>query len=200
MNAIYNFQGWNLVKNSAIAIASFLVLILIVHGINEPSMRIAIRLTARTSCILFLMTFSASSWRRFKSNRFTQWLLRNRRYLGLSMAVSHGFHAIAILGVAMLSTETIPMDNHGGNLGYLFIIAMTITSFPTPASILGDRGWHILHTVGMYYLWLAFIYSFSKRLDESMLIYLPFISLLIIAIALRLIVPLMGSFDRSRLF
>lgn len=94
----------------------------------------------------------------------------------------------------------VKLDNHGGNLGCLFIIAMTITSFPTPASVLGDRGWRILHTVGMYYLWLAFIYSFSKRLDESMLIYLPFISLLTIAIALRLIVPLVGSVDRSRLF
>ena len=44
----------NVVKLSAIAIISLFILILIFHGINEPSMRIAIRLTARTSCILFL--------------------------------------------------------------------------------------------------------------------------------------------------
>ncbi|MDJ0650455.1 MAG: hypothetical protein QNJ60_17310 [Xenococcaceae cyanobacterium MO_188.B19] len=104
IKTIKNFQGWNLVKNSAIIIISLLILILIFHGINEQSMRIAIRLTARISCILFLLAFSASSLRRIKSNKLTQWLLRNRRYLGLSMAVSHGFHAIAIIGVAMLST------------------------------------------------------------------------------------------------
>ncbi len=77
---------------------------------------------------------------------------------------------------------------------------MTISSFSYPASFLGNRGWKILHTVGMYYLWLAFIVSFSKRLTESIVIYLPFVSLLIVAIslkarrctiALRLIVPLL---------
>lgn len=190
IKTIDNFQGWNLVKNSAIIIFSLFILILIFHGINKPSMRIAIRLTARTSCILFLLAFSASSLRRLKSNKLTQWLLRNRRYLGLSMAVSHGFHAIAIIGAVMLSTGEISTDNHGGNLGYFFIIAMTITSFSYPASFLGDRGWKILHTVGMYYLWLAFIVTFSEKLSESMVIYLPFVSLLTIAIALRLIVPL----------
>lgn len=192
MKTIDDLQGWNLVKVSAVAVASFFALILIFHGINEQSMRIAIRLTARTSCILFLLAFCASSLRRFKSNKLTQWLLRNRRYLGLSMAVSHSFHAIAIIGAFILSTEAIPTDNHGGNLGYLFIIAMTITSFRYPASFLGVRGWKILHTVGMYYLWLAFIYSFSERLEESMLIYFPFVSLLTIAIALRLIIPLVS--------
>lgn len=193
MTTINNFQGWNLVRNSTIIIISLLILILIFHGFNEQSMRIAIRLTARTSCVLFLLAFSASSLRRIKSNKLTQWLLRNRRYLGLSMAVSHGFHAIAIIGVAMLSTGEIMTDNHGGNLGYLFIIAMTISSFSYPASFLGNRGWKILHTVGMYYLWLAFIVSFSKRLKESMVIYLPFVSLLIMAITLRLIVPLLRT-------
>ncbi len=46
------------------------------------------------------------------------------------MAVSHSFHAIlqrlafgeiAIIYAAILTTETIPTDNHGGNLGYFFI-------------------------------------------------------------------------------
>lgn len=183
-----NVQGWNLVRNSTIIIVSLFILILIFHGINEQSMLIAVRLTARTSCILFLLAFSASSLRRLKSNKLTQWLLRNRRYLGLSMAVSHSFHAIAIIGAVILSTGKIPTDNHGGNLGYFFIIAMTITSFSDPARFLSDRGWKILHTVGMYYLWLAFIVTFSERLGESMLIYVPFVSLLMIAISLRLIV------------
>jgi methionine sulfoxide reductase heme-binding subunit len=196
MKAIYRIKGWNIVGWSTIAIAVIFALILIVHGINEQSMRMAIRLTARTSCVLFLLAFCASSLRRFKSNQLTQWLLRNRRYLGVSMAVSHGFHAIAIISVAMLSTGEITADNHGGNLGYLFIIAMTITSFRRPASLLGDRNWQILHTVGMYYLWLAFTVTFSEKLNESMFIYPLFVSLLIIAIALRLIVPIVSRKSR----
>ncbi len=104
-----------------------------------------------------------------------------------SLAVSHGFHALAIIGLAILSSPEILHNNHGGNLGYFFLIAMTATSFQTTASWLGHRSWQILHTVGMYYLWLAFIYSFMGRLGESMIIYLPFVSLLVVAIALKLI-------------
>ena len=78
-------------------------------------------------------------------------------------------------------------DNHGANLGYVFIILMTITSFERPAAILGRRNWVILHTVGMYYLWLSFIYAFSERLNESWLIYSPFVTVLILSITLRFI-------------
>ncbi|MCC0176386.1 hypothetical protein I4641_05270 [Waterburya agarophytonicola K14] len=50
----------------------------------------------RWACILFLLAFTASSLRRLKATPITNWLLSNRHYLGLSMAISHGFHAIAI--------------------------------------------------------------------------------------------------------
>ena len=64
---------------------------------------------------------------------------------------------------------------------------MSITSFKRPAAILGRRNWRILHTVGMYYLWLSFITAFSEKLTESWLIYLPFTALLILAFILRLL-------------
>lgn len=180
-------QRWQIVQWSAIIIGTAVGLIFIFQGVNEASWRIAIRLTARTSCILFLLAFCASALRRFRSTVFTNWLLRNRRYLGLSMAVSHGFHAVAIAGVAIFTSENMVRDNHGGNLGYLFILMMTITSFEAPAAILGRRNWRILHTVGMYYLWLSFTFSFSQRLHESWLIYTPFTVVLILALGLRLI-------------
>ena len=63
---------------------------------------------------------------------------------------------------------------------------MTITSFQKTASLLGDQGWKILHTVGIYYLWLAFTVTFADRLSESFLIYFPFVSLLVIALLIRL--------------
>ena len=186
----YPLRGWNIVGWTTLVIALIFLGILLVHGINEQSMRIAIRLTARTSCMLFLCAFVASPLRYFWSNQLTKWLRVNRRYLGVAMASSHGFHAIAIIGLAILTTDPSLSNNHGGNLGYLFIIAMTATSFPSTAALLGNRNWQILHTVGMYYLWLAFIYTFSHGLEKSLLIYLPFVSLLAIAFLLRLTIPL----------
>ena len=186
----YPLRRWNIVGWTTLIIAVIFLGILIVQGINEQSMRIAIRLTARTSCLLFVCAFIASPLRYFWSNKITKWLRVNRRYLGVAMAISHGFHAIAIIGLAILTADPSLSNNHGGNLGYFFIIAMTATSFPSTAALLGNQNWKILHTVGMYYLWLAFIYAFSHCLEESMLIYLPFVSLLAIALLLRLIMPL----------
>lgn len=193
----YPLQRWNIVGWTTLMITLIFLGILIVHGINEQSTRIAIRLTARTSCLLFVCAFVASPLRYFWSNNLTQWLRVNRRYLGVAMAVSHGFHAIAIIGLAILTTDASLSNNHGGNLGYFFIIVMTVTSFQPTAALLGHRNWKILHTVGMYYLWLAFIYSFSYGLEKSLVIYLPFVSLLAIAILLRSIVPLSKVFHST---
>ena len=186
----HQLQGWNIVGWTTLTIALIFLGIVMVQGINEQSMRIAIRTTARTSCLLFLGAFVASPLRYFWSNKLTKWLRLNRRYLGVAMSVSHGFHAIAIMGLAILTTDPSLGNNHGGNLGYFFIIAMTATSFKSTTALLGDRYWKILHTVGMYYLWLAFIYTFSHGLEKSWLIYLPFVSLLALAFLLRLITPL----------
>ncbi len=65
---------------------------------------------------------------------------------------------------------------------------MTATSFERTTAWLNrlhQRAWKILHTVGMYYLWLAFTYAFSTNLAKSML-YLPFVILLVLAMMLRL--------------
>ena len=93
---------------------------------------------------------------------------------------------MAIIGLAILAYDPYLANSHGGNLGYFFIITMAFTSFKTTATFLGERGWKILHTVGMYYLWLAFIYTFSSRISESIAIYLPFILLLAVAMLFRL--------------
>lgn len=186
MTARLTMQRWQLVKWSTIIIATVFALILLANGINETSYRIAIRFTARSSCSLFLLAFCASSLHKFSSTPLTNWMLRNRRYLGLSMAISHGFHALAIAGVAVLTSENMVRDNYGANLGYMFIILMTITSFKRPAAILGRRNWQTLHTVGMYYLWLSFVVAFGERLVESWLFYTPWVLILISALILRL--------------
>ena len=187
MKTTFTYQGWNIVKISALAIATILALILLVQGVNESGMRVAIRLTARTSCLLFLSAFIASTLSRIKSNQLTTWLIKNRRYLGVSFAVSHGYHALAIIGLVMVTSGEAYQHDHGGTLGYIFIIAMTATSFRAVATLLSPQVWKILHTVGLYYLWLAFTYSFANKLTTSWVIYLPFVSLLVVAMILRLI-------------
>jgi sulfoxide reductase heme-binding subunit YedZ len=186
------FKGWGIVIWITFALSILSGLILILYGVNEVGFRLLIRATARTSCLLFLAAFVASSLRKLWPQPFPSWLLKSRRYFGLALAVSHGFHALAIMGlIGVTSFENVGYD-FGGSLGYLFIIAMTITSFHTTARWLGKRGWKILHTVGMYYLWLAFTYSFINKLSQSLPVYLPFVCLLLLALLIRLITPRMN--------
>ncbi|MEL6929552.1 MAG: hypothetical protein AAFO95_13065 [Cyanobacteria bacterium J06600_6] len=187
MKAALRLSKWQIVKYAAIFIATVFTFILLVNGVDEASFRIAIRFTARSSCILFLLAFCASPLRRLAPSSISNWLIQNRRYFGLSMAISHGFHALAIIGVAVSTSENMIRDNHLATLGYVFIILMSITSFERSAAVLGKRLWRILHTVGMYYLWLSFVTGFSERLTESWFIYSPFVITLILAFLLRFI-------------
>jgi methionine sulfoxide reductase heme-binding subunit len=188
----FPIQKWQIVQYSTLIIAIVFILILVVQGIREDSFRLLIRLTARSSCILFLLAFIASSWQKLKPSKVSQWLLQNRRYLGLSMAISHGFHAVAIAGVAVLTSENMVRNNFDANLGYVFILLMTITSFQRPAALLSRRSWKILHTLGIYYLWLSFTVGFGKRIGESWLFYTPWVIVLISALILRLLVLVKG--------
>jgi methionine sulfoxide reductase heme-binding subunit len=188
MNKVLPIQKWQIVQWSTLIIATVFALILLAQGIREDSFRLLIRLTARSSCILFLLAFVASAWQKLKPSQVSQCLLQNRRYFGLSMAISHGFHAVAIAGVAILTSENMVRNNFDANLGYVFILLMTITSFPRPAALLGRRSWKILHTLGIYYLWLSFTVGFGKRISESWLFYTPWVIVLICALILRLLV------------
>jgi methionine sulfoxide reductase heme-binding subunit len=182
-------EGWSIVGLSALIIGMMLAIIWLIHGVDESGMRMAIRATARTSCVLFLSAFVASALRRLWPNIFTQWLLKNRRYLGVSMAVSHTYHAIAWSGLWFVTSGVSPQFDPLGILGYVFLFGMTITSFDRSAVWIGKRAWKILHNAGMHYFWLAFTFEFGTKIVKSMPIYLPLTILLVVAILLRLVSP-----------
>jgi hypothetical protein len=182
----FGLQGWQIVGFSALTVGSIVSVIWLFHGIDEQGMRMAIRATGRTSTILFLSAFVASSLHKLWSTPLSAGLLKNRRYLGVSMAVSHSYHAIALFGLWFVTSGAAPHLDPLGTFGYVLLIAMTVTSFERPASWLGKRGWKILHTTGMHFFWLGFLFEYSFKLPKSMLIYSPFVILLVLAMVLRL--------------
>lgn len=184
-------QGWRIVGFSALVIGAIATVIWLIHGVDEQGLRMVLRATARTSCLLFLSAFIASALQRIWSNPFSTWLLKNRRYLGLSFAVSHTYHAFAWTGLWFITAGTNFKFDPLGVLGYVLLYAMTITFFRQPAVLIGRRAWQVLHTAGMYYFWLAFTVEFSLRMPKSIVIYLPFVVLLIVGLILRLIAPKM---------
>jgi sulfoxide reductase heme-binding subunit YedZ len=163
----FKLQGWRLVAAAA-AVLSLMAVSLVLASPEVAGIRSVIRWTARTSLVLFLLTFTASAtWRRWPG-AWTRWQLANRRYLGLSFAISHGIHLIAILVFAHLAPLAFdqasnPSTRFVGEIGYLFVFAMTATSFDTTAGWLGPRVWKNLHTTGAWYLWFVFLSSYASR-------------------------------------
>lgn len=184
-------NGWRL---TGVASAVLVLMVLIILGVQDftvDGIRTTIRATARTSLLLFLPAFAASALVKLRPGATSRWLLRNRRYLGVSFAASHGLHAIAIIAFAirdpllfgeMTSTGTLI----SGGLAYLFIILMTATSFDRTVIWLGARNWRILHWCGAWYIALSFVVTNAKRTPDMPFYWLPVV-LVLLAIALRLI-------------
>ena len=186
------FGGWPIVGWAALGLVAMVVVLLAAAGTDDDGLRLVIRATARTSVGLFLLAFVASALARTWPAPASRWLLVNRRYLGVSFAVSHGLHLVFILQLTGWSvhgffTQAGMAAGVLGALGYVFITAMVATSFDRSAAWLGPRRWQRLRTTGMYYLWGVFFVSFAPRAPVAPLLYGPVALLLIAALVARLV-------------
>jgi sulfoxide reductase heme-binding subunit YedZ len=185
------FEGWRLFAALTLTLIALCIWIAGMRQFEVDGVRMVIRFTARTSLLLFGLAFSAAALARLRPNAWTKWQRRNRRYLGVSFAASHGLHAIAIAVFARMdpagfADATNLASYVFGGIGYAFIVAMTATSFDRTAAAIGPRAWRILHLSGGYYLWFQFMVSFGKRIP-GMPLYSLFLLPLLVVMALRLI-------------
>lgn len=131
---------------------------------GETEIRVTIRVTALVAAAFFLAAFTASAWHRLRPTPTTRWFLANRRYLGLSFAVAHVAHGLAILalvpyvpgGWRAFSSQTLVV----GGFGYLLVAAMAATSNDRAVAALGPW-WSRLHATGIYVLWFIFTFTFA---------------------------------------
>jgi sulfoxide reductase heme-binding subunit YedZ len=185
------FEGWRLFAVLTLVLVVLSVWIAGMRQFEVDGVRLVIRFTARTSLLLFCLAFSAAALAKLWPNAWTRWQRRNRRYLGVTFAASHGIHAIAIACFAVMDpTGYMGATNAAsyifGGLGYACIIAMTATSFDRTAAAIGPRAFRILHLTCGYYLWFQFMVSFGKRIPD-MPLYALFLLPLLIVMALRMI-------------
>lgn len=188
-NASHPHGGWPLLG----AIGATLLLMAAAVLWMQPDvqgLRMLIRLTARTSLVLFLLAFTASSAARLWPNAWTRWQLRQRRYFGLGFALSHAIHGAAIVSFAQLDSVGFHQASNLGNIisggiAYVFIALMAATSFDGARRWLGARAWGWLHTLGAHYIWISFMVTFGKRIPMSPYYALP-VLVLLAAMGLRL--------------
>jgi len=186
------FEGWRLVGLIAAVILIASLALVVLNGADVAAVRLAIRNTARSSLALFLLAFSAASQHRLWRSRWSAWQLRNRRYLGVGFAVSHAIHAVLITAFALMAPAefheaTNPAALTFGGTTYLFIIALTATSFDASAAWLGARSWRWLHLIGSHVIWLNFLVSEARRAPQDPR-YWGFVAPVLAVMALRLLV------------
>jgi hypothetical protein len=165
------------------ALVTMVAALLGATGWPEAGLRLILRATARTSLVLFLAAFLASTLRRRWPSAATTWLLQNRRYVGLSFATSHLLHLLAILALrdafpqtfADLSAVTLVV----GGGGFVVVALLAATSSDAAVRRLGVRTWTRLHRAGLYYLWVVFTFTYLRTS-------LPLAALLVVALVLRL--------------
>jgi len=183
-------SGWPLVGWCSVALVTLFGALLAWFGTGEDGVRSVVRHSAQTSLLLFSSAFVASAAYREWPSPATRWMLTNRRYLGVSFAVSHFLHLLALVALARVSTAFVDglkaVTIVGGGTAYLFIGAMVATSFDRAAAWLGARAWRRLHTAGVYYIWFIFLQSYVPRALQNPA-YVPFVVIMLGTLGLRIL-------------
>jgi hypothetical protein len=183
-------NGWRLTGVFSLLLTAMAIYLLSVQGWDAEGIRLVIRATARTSLVLFVLAFTASAMVELLPGEATRWQRSNRRYLGVSFAVSHLIHLIAILSLASIDAVLFwKLTNIGtivlAGTAYLFIAAMAATSFDRSAAWLGPRRWRLLHLLGGWYIWISFAVAVGKRVPTDRF-YWPMATLVLAAGIVRL--------------
>ncbi len=182
-------SGWKIVGLALAIIGAGLAFVFARDGWSDFGLRGAIRVTARCSFVLFLAAFSASSLALLLPSRATRWQLANRRYFGISFALSHLVHGAAIVTLAVrtgggsLTARLVGLSAAG--VLYGFIVFMLVTSFDRPAAWVGPRVWKRVHTIGGYLIFVTFLASYGVKAFESPA-YLPQVTALLAVLGLRI--------------
>lgn len=136
------------------------------YGLGKDAMQQAIYLTrgtARVGLPLVLLLYTTPALHRLWPSRWTIWLMQNRRSLGLSFALSHTVHLLAIFNYLRLP-GSVPAAPHE-IAGYAMIYAMAFSSNSWSIKALGVW-WKRLHAVGIQVIFVTYLVGYASSLAE----------------------------------
>jgi DMSO/TMAO reductase YedYZ heme-binding membrane subunit len=131
---------------------------------SGPAVSSMIQLSVRCAVPLLYVVFAASSVQVLFPGPFGLWLSRNRKYAGLCFAAAMAWQGLFILWMVIVYSDYyinevyVLRDAIEGVVGYLFLAAMTVTSFMPVRKRMKPGSWKLLHKSGIYFLWA---YAFS---------------------------------------
>ena len=158
-------NGWRLFTVIAGVITTFMLLRLGSTDFSSPQdLSAMIQYSVRWAVPFIFLVIGTSALFKLFPSRLTRWLFLNRRYLGLSFAVAMAWQGAFIFIVSFSHSAQyygeiyLLRDELEGSSGYLFLAAMTLTSFGLLRRRLSAEQWRFLHLSGVIFLWA---YPFS---------------------------------------
>ena len=150
-------------------IAATLCAVLVLVSAGTITMRTlfhTLHVCTAIGAVWFLVAFVARPLHDLHRSDATRWLVKHRRYLGLSFAAWHLQHLwlLPMLGWTLGPMRFLRGFYRTGNLipatiTLLLIVAMTVTSTDRAQRALGN-GWKWLHRIGIYAIWFWMIFMF----------------------------------------
>ena len=158
-------EGWRLFAVVSAVVTAFMMLRLVSTDLSSPQdLSAMIQYSVRWAVPFIFLVIATSALFRLFPCRSTRWLLRNRRYIGLCFAVAMAWQGAFIFIVSFshsahyYSEIYFLRDELEGSSGYLFLAAMTMTSFGIVRRRITAEQWRFLHLSGLIFLWA---YPFS---------------------------------------
>lgn len=183
-----NQRNWTVFFAAAGITAAASIGFLLLAGSTIENLLITLRLSARLAFVVLLVIFIARPLQQIFRSAFTAKLLRQRRLLGVAFAGIHFAH-LGLIFYRMKVDDSFSFDlaeSLGGMFIYTIIFLMFATSFNATARMLGPKNWRILHKVGLYIVFIAFVQTqLPPSLDELDNLNWPLVSLIAAAIIIR---------------
>jgi DMSO/TMAO reductase YedYZ heme-binding membrane subunit len=152
-----------------------------------------IRLSVQLASPWIYFAFVATALGQLFPSSFSSWLLRNRRYIGLSFAAGFGWQAVFIVALLVLHGDYYATTLHDSAefitrmLSYTLLLALTVTSFFPVRRAMDPRHWRLLHWVGIWYFWAAIWVSYAETVmaGDTRVIAIVFVISGLLALTLR---------------
>ena len=158
-------NGWFLFWLISIPISVQIVSEMLAKDMSLPAdVSHMIGFAVRFAIPIIFIVFATSALQILYPNLLTRWLMRNRKYIGLTFAVAMFWQGVFIAHISIIHRsyyfENIFYfkDELEGTIGYLLLGAMVVTSFYFARQKLDKSQWDLIHKSGMYFLWA---YPFS---------------------------------------
>ena len=139
-------------------------------GVATPEATVEmIRFSVQLASPWVFLAFIATPLSQLAPGAFVNWLLRNRRYFGLSFAAGFGWQAVFI-GVMLAQHSAYYWEELHNDvelflrmISYVFLFALTVTSFFPVRRRMRREHWRSLHLVGIWYFWATIWVSYAGQ-------------------------------------